>query len=132
MRKVHEAKIAKHSTVTVWETGTAKREFLFVEDMAAACIFVMNKAGYKQMVNIGLGEEVSIRQVAELMCEVVGFKGKIIYDNSKLDGTPRKLVDSTRITQFGWKAQVSLKEGLERTYQWFLENYYPSSEKIMG
>src|SRR3990167_1480896 len=120
MRKIHEAKIRKQPHVTIWGSGSPKREFLYVDDMANACIFVMNRVGCKQMVNIGTGKEISIREVAELMCEVVGFNGDIVFDGSKPDGTPRKLVDVTRLAQLGWEAQVSLREGLRRTYQWYL------------
>lgn len=122
MRKVHEAKLARAKNVTIWGSGTPKREFLHVDDMASACLFVMNKVGFHDMVNIGSGEEVAIRELAELMCEVVGFDGDIVYDSSKPDGTPRKLLDTTRLTQLGWKAEIKLKDGLERTYQWFLQN----------
>lgn len=120
LRKVHEAKLAKAEAVTIWGSGTPKREFLHVDDMASACIFVMNKTGFTQMVNIGSGQEVTIKELAELICEVVGFDGKIIYDSSKPDGTPRKLLETSRLTQLGWQAQIKLKEGLALTYQWFL------------
>lgn len=123
IRKVHDAKQNKEKSVTIWGSGTPKREFLHVDDMASACIFVMNKIGFKEMVNIGSGDEVSIRELAELICEVVGFNGTIVYDSSKPDGTPRKLLDTSRLNNLGWTAQISLKEGLRQTYQWFLENY---------
>jgi len=121
LRKVHEAKVAKARSVTLWGTGTPKREFLHVDDMASACLFVMNKTGFQEIVNIGSGQEVSIRELAELICEVVGFQGDLIYDSTKPDGTPRKLLDTTRLTALGWQAQIKLKTGLEQTYQWFLE-----------
>jgi GDP-L-fucose synthase len=124
MRKIHTAKITNSPHVTIWGTGTAKREFLHVDDMAAACLFMMNKQGYKDMVNIGSGVEITIHDVAALICEVVGFTGKIIYDNTKPDGTPRKLVDTTKINQLGWHSQIELREGLSQTYQWFLENHH--------
>lgn len=124
MRKIHTAKITNSPHVTIWGTGTAKREFLHVDDMAAACLFMMNKQGYKDMVNIGSGVEITIHDVAALICEVVGFTGKIIYDNTKPDGTPRKLVDTTKINQLGWHSQIELREGLSQTYQWFLEKYH--------
>lgn len=122
IRKVHEAKLAKKPSVTLWGSGTPKREFLHVDDMASACIFVMNKSGFKDMVNIGSGQEVTIRELAELICEVVGYEGNIVYDSSKPDGTPRKLLDTSCLTELGWKAQINLREGLKQSYQWFVEN----------
>jgi GDP-L-fucose synthase len=122
LRKVHEAKITNANSVTVWGSGTPKRELLYVDDMAAACIFMMNQVGFKDMVNIGSGEEVSIRQLTELICEVIGFNGKIIFDSSKPDGTPRKFLDSSRLMQLGWCPQIKLKEGIQNTYQWFIKN----------
>lgn len=131
MRKVHEAKLAKKPNVVIWGSGKPKREFLHVDDMAAACIFVMEKTGFTEMVNIGSGQEVSIREVAELMCEVVGFDGEIVFDSSKPDGTPRKLLDTSRLNQLGWRAQISLKVGLQHTYQWFLDNYLSKSARAI-
>lgn len=122
MRKVHEAKLANAKSVTIWGTGIPKREFLHVDDMASACLYVMKKEGFQEMVNIGSGDEVSIRELAEMMGEVVGFKGDIVYDSSKPDGTPRKLLDTSRLTQLGWKAEIKLKDGLRQTYEWFLQN----------
>lgn len=121
MRKIHTAKISNQQSVVIWGTGTVKREFLHVDDMAAACLFMMNKQGYKDMVNIGSGQEITIHDVAELICDVVGFTGKIIYDSSKPDGTPRKLLDTSKINQLGWRPEIALKDGLKQTYQWFLE-----------
>jgi GDP-L-fucose synthase len=121
LRKVHEAKMSNTKNVVIWGTGTPKREFLHVDDMASACLFMMNKDDVNQIVNIGSGEEVTIRELAELICEVVGFEGEIVYDSAKPDGTPRKLLDTTRLTQLGWKAQMKLKIGLEQTYNWFLK-----------
>ncbi|MHB1947196.1 MAG: GDP-L-fucose synthase [Gammaproteobacteria bacterium] len=123
IRKVHDAKQVKAKSVTIWGSGVPKREFLHVDDMASACLFVMNKTGFKDMVNIGSGDEVSIRELAELICDVVGFEGTIVYDSSKPDGTPRKLLDTSLLNKLGWNAQIKLKDGLKQTYQWFLENY---------
>jgi GDP-L-fucose synthase len=122
LRKVHEAKLANSANVTIWGTGTPLREFLHVDDMASACLFVMDKTDFNTIVNIGSGQEVSIRELAELICQVVGFNGKIVFDASKPDGTPRKLLDTTRLTDLGWKAQIKLEEGLRQTYAWFIEN----------
>lgn len=126
MRKVHEAKVANKPNVVIWGSGTPKREFLHVDDMASACLFVMNQAGFNDIVNIGSGQEVSIRELAELICEVIGYQGDIIYDREKPDGTPRKLLDTSRLTQLGWKAQINLKDGLRQTYEWFVKSYCPS------
>lgn len=123
IRKVHHAKEINAESVTVWGSGTPKREFLHVDDMASACIFMMNKANFVDMVNIGSGDEVSIRELMELICEVVGFRGKIVYDSSKPDGTPRKLLDTTRLHELGWKARIKLREGLQQTYKWFLQHH---------
>ncbi|MDR3491479.1 MAG: GDP-L-fucose synthase [Gammaproteobacteria bacterium] len=122
MRKAHEAKINKSKTLSIWGTGKPMREFLHVDDMAAACLFVMKKAGHKPMLNVGTGEEVSIKEVAELICKVVGFEGEIIFDTSKPDGTLRKLVDTEKINKLGWKAQIGLEQGLKTTYDWYVKN----------
>jgi GDP-L-fucose synthase len=123
IRKVHNAKVIHSPSVTIWGTGTVKREFLHVDDMAEACLFMMNKKGYKDIVNIGCGKEISIHDVAELICEIVGFAGKIVYDSTKPDGTPRKLLDTTRINRLGWSPRIKLVDGLAKTYQWFLKEY---------
>jgi GDP-L-fucose synthase len=124
IRKIHEAKVSNSSTVTLWGTGTVKREFLHVDDMAAACLFMMNRDPiYKKIINIGSGQEISIHDVAALICEVVGFDGHIIYDSSKPDGTSRKLLDTAKINELGWVPKIKLKEGLIQTYNWFLEKF---------
>lgn len=122
IRKIHEAKIANAKSVMVWGSGKPLREFLHVDDMASACLFVMNKTGYKEMVNIGSGDEVSIRELAEIIGEVIGFGGEIVYDSSKPDGTPRKLLDTSRLNDLGWKANIKLKEGIRDAYQWFVRH----------
>lgn len=122
LRKAHEAKMNNAKNIIIWGTGTPLREFLHVDDMASACIFVMQQAGFTDVLNIGSGQEVSIKELAKLVCEVVGFKGGIEFDATKPDGTPRKLVDTTKLNQLGWKSSISLREGLESTYEWFLTN----------
>lgn len=122
IRKAHEAKMNQAGELVIWGTGAPLREFLHVDDMASACLFVMNKSGYNDMLNIGSGQEVSIKQLAELVCEVVGFTGKIVFDPKMPDGTPRKLVDTTKLQQLGWQAKIGLKQGLASTYEWFLQN----------
>jgi GDP-L-fucose synthase len=120
IRKFHEAKIAASPTVTVWGTGKPLREFLHVDDCAAACLFLMEHYDDKQIINIGVGKDISIADLAGLVKQVVGYQGKVIYDPRRPDGTPRKLVDVTRINELGWRAGISLQEGIKDTYQWFL------------
>ena len=131
MRRFHEAKMKNDSEVTVWGTGNSMREFLYVDDMAAASLFVleldkqMYQANTKPMlshINIGTGMDITIREMAETMKQVVGFKGRLIFDTAKPDGSPRKLIDVTRLSDLGWKYTTKLKEGLEKTYKWYLSN----------
>ena len=123
MRKVHEAKLAGAPSVPIWGTGTPRREFLHVDDLAKACRFLLEKYNSPEIVNIGCGEDVTIRELAELVCEVIGFKGTLEFDTTKPDGTPRKLLDISRIRSLGWEPKISLKEGVTTTYAWFLENH---------
>ena len=122
MRKFHEAKINDQPTVTVWGSGKPLREFLHVDDCAAACMFLMENYNGEEIVNIGVGEDISIADLASQVGEAIGYKGKIVYDSSKPDGTPRKLVDTSKINSLGWKAGIALQEGIKSTYQWFLDN----------
>lgn len=122
IRKFHEAKVNRNETVEVWGTGTPKREFLYADDLGDACVFLMNNYEGDEIVNIGVGEDLPIGELAEKLKQVVGFEGKIVYDTSKPDGTPRKLVDVTRLHSLGWKATTTLEEGLQKAYQWFLEH----------
>ncbi|URT73442.1 GDP-L-fucose synthase [Cytobacillus firmus] len=122
IRKFHEAKENNNPYVEVWGTGTPKREFLYSEDLADACLFLMNNYEGNEIVNIGVGEDISIKELAENIKSVVGYKGEIQFDITKPDGTPRKLVDVTKLNSLGWKATTTLDEGLKKAYQWFLEN----------
>ncbi|MBE9098894.1 GDP-L-fucose synthase [Vacuolonema iberomarrocanum] len=122
MRKFHEAKVNQSPTVTVWGTGEPLREFLYVDDLADALVFLMKNYAQMEFVNVGTGDEVSIRELALTIKSVVGYTGEIEFDTSKPDGTPRKLLDVSRLQDLGWQAQTSLKEGIEKTYAWFLEN----------
>lgn len=122
MRKIHEAKISNTPEIVVWGTGTPMREFLFVEDLADALVFMMNNYDGKLHLNIGTGVDVTIKELAQTICCVVGYKGNIVYDTTKPDGTPRKLLDVSKINQLGWKAKVSLEDGVALTYKWYLEN----------
>ena len=123
IRKFHEAKVNGSDTVEVWGTGTPLREFIYVDDMADACVFLMENYDGEQHVNIGTGEEVSIRQLAENIKEVVGFEGELVFNTNMPDGTPRKLTTVDKLHGLGWKHKVSLNEGIRRAYEWFLENY---------
>jgi GDP-L-fucose synthase len=121
LRKFHEAKVSGAPTVTVWGTGTPRREFLHVDDLADAALHLMLHYDEAGIVNVGVGEDLSIGELAALIREVVGFEGEIVYDTEKPDGTPRKLLDVSRLHATGWKAKIGLREGIESTYRWFLE-----------
>lgn len=122
IRKFHEAKLSNQPSVEVWGTGTPKREFLYSDDLADACVYLMNHYNDDEIINIGVGEDVSIKELAETVQLVVGFKGELKFDTTKPDGTPRKLVDTTKINQLGWKAKVELEDGIRKAYDWFLNN----------
>jgi GDP-L-fucose synthase len=122
IRKFHEAKIANAPVVEVWGTGNPRREFLYSDDLADAVIYLMNNYEGNQFINIGVGKDISIKELAEKIKEIVGFKGDIVFNPSKPDGTPRKLVDVTKLNELGWQASISLDEGLKRAYEWFLNN----------
>lgn len=123
IRKFHDARMAGASTVTVWGTGRAQREFLHVDDMAEACMTVMERYDSSEIINIGYGEDVSIAALAALVSDVVGYSGRIVYDTSKPDGTPRKLLDVTRLRALGWSPRIPLRQGLTETYRWFLAEH---------
>ena len=136
MQRFHQAKINKDATVKVWGTGKAMREFLYVDDMADASLFVLEldkkiyQANTKSMqshINIGAGKDITIRQMAEIMKEVVGFNGDLFFDETKPDGAPRKLIDVSRLSNMGWNYTINLREGLERTYKWYLSSVYKES-----
>lgn len=131
LRKMHEAKISGATEVVVWGTGAPRREFLHRDDMADACVFLMNlpddqfyEVAHSEtrapLLNVGCGEDLTIAELAETICDVVGFSGKLTFDHSKPDGTPRKLLDVTRLSDLGWKAHIPLRAGLEAVYKAFL------------
>ena len=132
LQRFHQAAIDEEDNVVVWGSGTPMREFLHVEDMAQACVHVMNLSTHQfsqhitdpmcSHINVGTGKDVTIKQLAELMAKTVGFKGKLVFDTTKPDGTPRKVLNVERLTGLGWQYTVDLEQGLERTYQWFLKN----------
>ncbi|HXU47568.1 MAG TPA: GDP-L-fucose synthase [Candidatus Binatia bacterium] len=119
IRRFHEAAQHNASEVTLWGTGTVRREFLHVDDLADACVFLMQNYDQPEIINVGTGEDVTIRELAELIAEITGFRGRIVQDTSKPDGTPRKLLDVSRLNALGWRARINLREGLEQTYRWF-------------
>lgn len=121
IRKFHEARERGESEVEVWGTGTPRREFLHVDDLADACLYLMENYSGEAPINVGVGKDLSIAELASLVGEVVGYEGGIYYDTSKPDGTPRKLLDVSRLTDLGWRPKVPLREGLEQTYRWYLE-----------
>ena len=120
IRRFHEAKLSGAPTVTVWGSGKPLREFLHVDDLAAACLVLLDKYDDDVAVNVGSGQEISIADLATLVSEIVGFSGQIEFDSSKPDGTPRKLLENSRLAALGWAPNVSLREGIETTYEWFL------------
>ncbi len=122
LRKFHDAKTKESDSVTLWGSGTPRREFMHSDDLGRACVFLLENYDDEIAVNVGVGEDTSIKELAELIRKVVGFEGEIKWDSSKPDGTPRKLLDVTRLEALGWKAQISLDEGIRKTYQWFIEN----------
>jgi GDP-L-fucose synthase len=127
IRKAHEAKAVNAPEMVVWGSGTPLREFLHVDDLADACVFLMQNYDEPDIINVGVGEDLTIRALADLICRVVGFEGRLVFDASKPDGTPRKVLDISRLTALGWKARVGLEEGVRATYDWFLKN---QSDKI--
>ncbi len=134
IRKFHDAKIAmQHSnqkTVVLWGTGSPRREFLYVEDIADACVFLMNNYNGSEIINIGTGKDISIKELAEKIKIIIGFEGEVIWDITKPDGTPRKLLDVTKLNHMGWKSSVNLDEGIKMTYQWFCSSWEAKSKDI--
>jgi GDP-L-fucose synthase len=122
LRKFHEAKVRGEASATVWGSGRPLREFLHVDDLADALLFLMERYSGEEHVNVGVGEDLSIADLARLVAEVVGFRGELVFDASKPDGTPRKLVDTTKINALGWQPRIGLREGLAATYRWFLDH----------
>lgn len=119
IRKFHDAKISRASSAIIWGTGLPSREFLHVDDLADACVFLMGRYDESEPINVGVGRDITIRELAEMIQDVVGFDGEIVYDPTKPDGVPRKLLDVTRITEVGWQAKIPLLDGLRETYSWF-------------
>lgn len=122
IRKFHEAKENDHSPVTLWGSGTPMREFLFVDDLAEAVVYTLENKLDEHMYNVGSGKEVSVKELAKIIQKIIGHKGDVVWDNTKPDGTPRKLMDVSKMNSIGWKSSTDLEEGIEKTYNWFLEN----------
>lgn len=132
MRRIHEAKLNGAKSVEIWGSGNARREFMHVDDMARASIFIMNLTEDRlrqrspvnmSHINVGTGQDITIRELAKLLVQITGFEGELVFDTSKPDGTRRKLLDVSKLASLGWKFQISLRDGLRKTYQWFCENY---------
>ena len=122
LRKAHEAKTRKERKLVVWGSGSPHREFLHVDDLASACLFLLEKYDSPEIINAGCGEDISIRHLAELICDVVGFDGEFAWDTTKPDGTPRKLLDITKLRNLGWQPAIPLRDGIAETYDSFLKN----------
>lgn len=122
IRRIHEAKIQKLPEVVIWGSGTPRREFMHVDDLASALVFLLNNYDEPETINVGVGADVSIRELAETVAEVIGYQGKLSQDITRPDGTPQKLLDVSRLNNLGWKAQIQLKEGIAETYNWYLNN----------
>ena len=128
IRKVHEAKLRNQREVTIWGTGTPRREFLHADDLADALGFLLENYDSSEIINVGCGEDLTIRELVEIVAQVIGFEIDLVFDTTKPDGTPKKLLDTTRLQALGWKPQISLNDGIRQTYQWFLE----SSAQLRG
>jgi len=122
LRKAHDAKTRNENKLIVWGTGKPRREFLHVDDLASACLLLLEKYESPEIVNIGYGEDITVRELAELICGVVGFNGELVWDATKPDGTPRKLLDITKIRALSWQPTIPLRQGIAQTYEWFLAN----------
>jgi GDP-L-fucose synthase len=122
LRKAHEAKMRKDRKLIVWGSGKPRREFLHVDDLASACLLLLEKYDSPEIINVGCGEDISIHELAEMICDVVGFDGELAWDKTKPDGTPRKLLDVTKLRALGWKPSIPLRDGIAQTYEWFLAN----------
>lgn len=129
LRKAHTAKKNGDRELVVWGSGKPRREFLHVDDLASACLFLLEKYDSAEIINVGCGEDISIRELAELICDVVGFQGDLTWDSSKPDGTPRKLLDVSKLHDLGWRHSIGLRDGIARTYEWFLQNAAPETPK---
>jgi GDP-L-fucose synthase len=131
IRRFHEAKVARQPEVVLWGTGTPKREFMHVDDLASATMFLMQNYDEKEFVNVGVGEDITIAELAKLVAGIVEYPGAITFDPSKPDGTPRKVLDVTRLHGLGWRHSIDLEAGIRATYQWFLSSS-PQSQVVVA
>jgi GDP-L-fucose synthase len=122
MLRIHEAKEQGLDRVDIWGSGTPLREFLYVDDLARACLFLLENYDDPSTINVGVGEDLSIHDLAQVIADIIGFEGELVQDPSKPDGTPRKLLDVSRLNGLGWTATTSLRDGIARTYEWYLQN----------
>ena len=122
LRKAHEAKKSAARELTLWGSGKPRREFLHVDDLASACVFLLEKYDSPEIINVGCGEDISIRELAEMISDAIGFRGSVVWDTTKPDGTPQKLLDVSKLRALGWEPTISLRDGIKRTYDWFLKN----------
>jgi GDP-L-fucose synthase len=132
IRRFAEAKAADAETIVCWGTGSPRREFLHVDDLARACLFLLENYDDSTPINVGVGTDLTIREVAELVADVVGYRGEIVWDPSKHDGTPRKVLDVSRISALGWRAEIPLREGIESTYEWYKAHVERGSLRLSG
>jgi GDP-L-fucose synthase len=123
MRKAHEARVSSSPEMVVWGSGAPRREFMHVDDLADAALFLMLNYDEREIINVGVGTDLCIRELAELVCRIVGYNGRLVFDTSKPDGTPQKLLDISRLRALGWQARITLEEGIRQTYQWFLAGH---------
>ena len=130
MRKAHEARVSDSAEMVVWGTGAPRREFMHVDDLADAALFLMQNYDRPEIINVGVGTDLSIRELAELVCRVVGYNGRLVFDTSKPDGTPQKLLDVSRLRALGWQARITLEDGIRQTYQWFLAGHPTGQQSV--
>jgi GDP-L-fucose synthase len=128
--RFQKAKVNKEKKAVVWGTGQVRREFLYVDDLASACLFIMENYREKDLINIGVGRDLTIKELADKVAKVVRFQGEIVFDESYPDGTPRKLLDTGRLSQMGWQPQTTLDKGLKKTYEWFLKTHWAGQEMV--
>jgi GDP-L-fucose synthase len=130
MRKAHEARVSSSPEMVVWGSGAPRREFMHVDDLADAALFLMLNYDEREIINVGVGTDLSIRELAELVCRIVGYNGRLVFDTSKPDGTPQKLLDISRLRALGWQARITLEEGIRQTYQWFLAGHPTGQQSV--
>ena len=128
INRIHTAKETKATHVTIWGTGKPFREFLYIDDLANACIFLMNTYSRNEIINIGTGKDLKVKELAKTICETIDYKGSLKFDSSKPDGTPKKLLDLTKLEKLGWKAKTDLKVGLKKTYEWYVKGLYQKQD----